>query len=117
MRDRCIRIGSAGKTFSLTAWKVGRSHGEKLIFAHEKKLSLRITSFTRTACAEACVPVRVLRFLLIGQQHPCHAVMPAACGIAIMVGGMRADWLGDRATSPDEGCHQRAPVSYLHSAI
>lgn len=23
MRERCIRIGSAGKTFSLTAWKVG----------------------------------------------------------------------------------------------
>ena len=23
MRDRCIRIGSAGKTFSMTAWKVG----------------------------------------------------------------------------------------------
>lgn len=22
MHDRCIRIGSAGKTFSLTAWKV-----------------------------------------------------------------------------------------------
>ena len=22
MRERCIRIGSAGKTFSLTAWKV-----------------------------------------------------------------------------------------------
>ncbi|MDP6895433.1 MAG: aminotransferase [Rhodospirillales bacterium] len=23
MRDRCVRIGSAGKTFSMTAWKVG----------------------------------------------------------------------------------------------
>ena len=23
MRDRCVRIGSAGKTFSLTGWKVG----------------------------------------------------------------------------------------------
>jgi len=23
MRDRCIRIGSAGKTFSLTGWKIG----------------------------------------------------------------------------------------------
>ena len=27
MRERCIRIGSAGKTFSLTAWKV-RCSGE-----------------------------------------------------------------------------------------
>ena len=26
------------------------------------------------------MPVRVLRFLLTGQQHPCQAVMPAACG-------------------------------------
>ena len=23
MRERCLRIGSAGKTFSLTGWKVG----------------------------------------------------------------------------------------------
>ena len=23
MKERCIRVGSAGKTFSLTAWKVG----------------------------------------------------------------------------------------------
>jgi len=23
MRDRCVRIGSAGKTFSMTAWKIG----------------------------------------------------------------------------------------------
>lgn len=41
----------------------------------------------------------------------------AACGLGIMVAGMRADWLGDRATSPDEGCHQGAPVYHLHSAI
>ena len=25
MADRCLRIGSAGKTFSFTAWKVGRA--------------------------------------------------------------------------------------------
>ncbi len=31
MRDRCLRIGSAGKTFSLTGWKVGYISGpEKL---------------------------------------------------------------------------------------
>ena len=29
MRERCIRIGSAGKTFSLTAWKV-RCSGEHI---------------------------------------------------------------------------------------
>lgn len=26
MRERCLRVGSAGKTFSFTAWKVGASH-------------------------------------------------------------------------------------------
>jgi aspartate/methionine/tyrosine aminotransferase len=32
MRDRCLRIGSAGKTFSLTGWKVGYIAGpERLI--------------------------------------------------------------------------------------
>ena len=114
MRDRCIRIGSAGKTFSLTAWKVGRQPWREIDFCPRKELFLRSTSSTSTACAEACVPVRVLRFLLTGQQHPCHAVMPAACGTAIMVAGMRADWLGDRATSPHEGCHQRA-TNFLSS--
>ena len=117
MRDRCIRIGSAGKTFSLTAWKVGHSDRQTVVLAKRKMLFLRSTSFTSTACAVACVPVRVLRFLLTGQHHPCHAAMPAACGLGITAAGMRADWLGDRATSPDEGCHQRAPVYHLHSAI
>jgi len=27
MADRCIRLGSAGKTFSFTAWKVGGGWG------------------------------------------------------------------------------------------
>lgn len=32
MRDRCLRIGSAGKTFSVTGWKVGYiTAGEKLL--------------------------------------------------------------------------------------
>ena len=26
MRERCLRIGSAGKTFSLTGWKIGLHH-------------------------------------------------------------------------------------------
>jgi aspartate/methionine/tyrosine aminotransferase len=29
MRDRCLRIGSAGKTFSLTGWKIGYITGSK----------------------------------------------------------------------------------------
>ncbi|HNS85758.1 MAG TPA: aminotransferase [Parvularculaceae bacterium] len=32
MRDRCVRIGSAGKTFSMTGWRIGYATGsEKLI--------------------------------------------------------------------------------------
>lgn len=33
MRDRCLRIGSAGKTFSLTGWKVGYITGEASLLA------------------------------------------------------------------------------------
>jgi N-succinyldiaminopimelate aminotransferase len=37
MRERCLRIGSAGKTFSLTGWKVGYVSGPaRLISAVEK---------------------------------------------------------------------------------
>lgn len=33
MRDRCVRIGSAGKTFSMTGWKVGYVTGDASILS------------------------------------------------------------------------------------
>lgn len=37
MEDRCIRIGSAGKTFSFTAWKVGWITGPRPMVAAAAK--------------------------------------------------------------------------------
>jgi N-succinyldiaminopimelate aminotransferase len=46
MRDRCIRIGSAGKTFSLTGWKVGYLTGDAALLATVAKTHQFLTFTT-----------------------------------------------------------------------
>jgi N-succinyldiaminopimelate aminotransferase len=49
MRERCVRIGSAGKMFSLTGWKVGWVTGPKTLVEVVSKAHQFITFTTPTA--------------------------------------------------------------------
>lgn len=46
MRDRCLRIGSAGKTFSLTGWKVGYISGPQALIGVVAKAHQFVTFTT-----------------------------------------------------------------------
>jgi N-succinyldiaminopimelate aminotransferase len=46
MRDRCLRIGSAGKTFSLTGWKVGYVSGPAALIGVVAKAHQNLTFTT-----------------------------------------------------------------------
>jgi aspartate/methionine/tyrosine aminotransferase len=46
MRERCLRIGSAGKTFSLTGWKVGYITGDKSLMPSVAKAHQNLTFTT-----------------------------------------------------------------------
>ncbi len=46
MRDRCLRVGSAGKTFSLTGWKVGYLTGPAALIAPVAKAHQYVTFCT-----------------------------------------------------------------------
>ena len=54
MRDRCLRIGSAGKTFSLTGWKVGYITGAAALVEVVAKTHQFIT-FTTPPALQAAV--------------------------------------------------------------
>ena len=49
MRERCLRIGSAGKIFSLTGWKVGWVTGPRQLVAVATKAHQFITFTTPPA--------------------------------------------------------------------
>ncbi|MEQ1753086.1 MAG: aminotransferase [Micropepsaceae bacterium] len=49
MRKRCVRIGSAGKIFSLTGWKVGWIEGDASLMSTVSKAHQFITFTTTTA--------------------------------------------------------------------
>ncbi|MCQ4160409.1 aminotransferase [Roseomonas sp. GC11] len=46
MRERCLRIGSAGKTFSLTGWKVGYITADRSVAANVAKAHQMLTFTT-----------------------------------------------------------------------
>jgi aspartate/methionine/tyrosine aminotransferase len=46
MRERCLRIGSAGKTFSLTGWKVGYITGDASLMPNVAKAHQNLTFTT-----------------------------------------------------------------------
>jgi aspartate/methionine/tyrosine aminotransferase len=46
MRERCMRIGSAGKTFSLTGWKVGYITCDRSLFGNVAKAHQNLTFTT-----------------------------------------------------------------------
>ena len=46
MRERCVRIGSAGKTFSLTGWKVGYLSAAPALLAAIAKAQFQFLTFT-----------------------------------------------------------------------
>ena len=54
MRDRCIKIGSAGKTFSMTAWKVGYVSAAAPLLRAISKAHQFIT-FTTPTCLQKAV--------------------------------------------------------------
>jgi len=54
MRERCIRIGSAGKTFSMTGWKVGYATGSPDLIAAVCK-SHQFTTFTTVPALQLAV--------------------------------------------------------------
>ncbi|NQV43407.1 MAG: aminotransferase [Rhodospirillales bacterium] len=56
MRDRCIRIGSAGKTFSMTGWKVGYVTAPPALLAAIAKAHQFVT-FTTPPMLQAAVAV------------------------------------------------------------
>lgn len=49
MRERCLRIGSAGKTFSLTGWKIGYISGPQRLIATVSKAHQFVTFTTPPA--------------------------------------------------------------------
>ena len=49
MRERCLRIGSAGKTFSMTGWKVGYITGPKALMSVVAKAHQFVTFTTPNA--------------------------------------------------------------------
>lgn len=53
MRERCVRIGSAGKTFSLTGWKVGYITGAKELIEPIAKAHQFVTFTTPPALQKA----------------------------------------------------------------
>ncbi|MEQ8664538.1 MAG: aminotransferase [Rhodospirillales bacterium] len=54
MRERCVRIGSAGKTFSMTGWKVGYASGDRALMAVLAKAHQFVT-FTVPPMLQAAV--------------------------------------------------------------
>ncbi len=56
LRDRCLRIGSAGKTFSLTGWKVGYVSGPAALCAVVAKAHQNLT-FTTPPSLQRAVAV------------------------------------------------------------
>jgi N-succinyldiaminopimelate aminotransferase len=54
MRERSVRIGSAGKTFSLTGWKVGYVTASKTLLDPIAKAH-QFTTFTTPACLQKAV--------------------------------------------------------------
>ncbi|MBB4267415.1 aminotransferase [Roseospira visakhapatnamensis] len=56
MRDRCLRIGSAGKTFSVTSWKVGYVVAAPALLAPVAKAHQFLT-FTTPTCLQHAVAV------------------------------------------------------------
>ncbi|KAA5604812.1 aminotransferase [Roseospira marina] len=54
MRDRCVRIGSAGKTFSLTSWKVGYIVAAPALLTPIAKTHQFLT-FTTPTCLQTAV--------------------------------------------------------------
>ncbi len=54
MRDRCLRIGSAGKTFSVTSWKVGYIVAAPALLAPVAKAHQFLT-FTTPTCLQNAV--------------------------------------------------------------
>ena len=54
MRERCLRIGSAGKTFSLTGWKVGYISGHRALLNPIAKAH-QFTTFTTPPNLQAAV--------------------------------------------------------------
>ncbi|MGB5093981.1 MAG: aminotransferase [Parvibaculum sp.] len=53
MRERCLRVGSAGKTFSLTGWKIGYVTGPAALIAEVAKVHQFITFTTPPALQSA----------------------------------------------------------------
>jgi aspartate/methionine/tyrosine aminotransferase len=54
MRERCVRIGSAGKTFSVTSWKVGYVVAAPALLAPIAKTHQFLT-FTTPTCLQSAV--------------------------------------------------------------
>ena len=54
MRDRCLRLGSAGKTFSFTGWKVGWVAGPAPLLAPAMKAH-QFLVFTVAGCLQRAV--------------------------------------------------------------
>ncbi len=54
MRDRCVRIGSAGKTFSLTGWKVGYLSAAPALLAPIAKAH-QLTTFTTAPALQQAI--------------------------------------------------------------
>jgi aspartate/methionine/tyrosine aminotransferase len=60
LRERCLRIGSAGKTFSLTGWKIGYITAEKSLAAVAAKAHQNLT-FTSAPNLQRAVAVGLAR--------------------------------------------------------
>ena len=117
MRERCIRIGSAGKTFSLTAWKVW-SHSQLshiLSGVSPRAPSNPLHSFRELAFQESlCTKADS------SQLCPAHANQlgeTARLPVTGKPGHIYAGGVGHWAACPYEGGCQRASVHHLHSRL
>lgn len=110
MRDRCVRIGSAGKTFSMTGWKVGyisapRPLAEVIARVHQFMTFTTVPALQKAAAAGLAAPDEYFSALARGLQErrdqlhagladvgfdvlPCHGTYFLSADFAALAPGM-----------------------------
>ena len=116
MRDRALRIGSAGKTFSLTGWKVGYISGAAALLRPIAKAHQFVTFTTAPGLQHAIAPGLGLDrpdFVGLG-GHPRPAPPPGSPRSACR--SCRAGAPASSARTSPRGCAPRRTTSRSASA-
>lgn len=77
MWERTITVSSAGKTFSITGWKIGWSIGPEDLLKHVRALHSNCIYTCPTLLQEACAIGFELEMQRLGEQHSYFQELPA----------------------------------------